>query len=162
MNSLIKVRIAVGAYIIRQTPQAGYQLLLFTHADEPDVPFQVPGGGVDAGEAIEQALYREIWEESGLTNLRLIRKLGVTETCWIQPRKLISQRHYFLLETSSETPDEWQHTVQGGGCDTGMVFSYFWHDMSQGMVPLPEFGSYFLHPERIPELYQRTPASTAG
>lgn len=81
MNETIRVRVGVAAYIIRQTAQGFYQLLLFTHPDCPEYPVQVPAGGVDAGETTEQALVREIWEESGLTELRLIRKLGVSENC---------------------------------------------------------------------------------
>lgn len=154
MNSAIKIRVGVGAYIIRKTVQETYQLLLFAHPDCPEAPIQIPGGGVDAGETIEQALFREIWEETGLTDLSLRRKLGITETCWIQPRKLISQRHYFLLEATGKTSNEWQHTVQGDGIDAGTVFSYFWHDCERELPLLPDSGGTFLHPEAIPELYQ--------
>jgi ADP-ribose pyrophosphatase YjhB (NUDIX family) len=153
MSESIKVRVGVGAYIIRKTVSGAYQLLLFTHPDCPEYPVQVPAGGVDAGETTEQALLREIWEESGLTELRLIRKLGVSENCWIHPRKQISQRHYFLLEAPANTPNEWQQTVQGEGIDAGMVFSYFWHDCDRALALFPDAGGAFLYPEFIPELF---------
>jgi len=126
---------------------------LFRHPDCPETPLQIPGGGVDAGETHEQALHREIWEESGLTNLRLIRKLGVAGSCWLQPRKLISQRHCFLLEAADDTLDNWQHVAQGDGIDLGMVFSYFWLRPTLDFAISHDLG-WFLYPNHIPELYQ--------
>ncbi|MEW4466046.1 NUDIX hydrolase, partial [Vibrio cholerae] len=34
--------------------------------------FEFPGGSIDAGESGEQAAIRELWEETGLRNLKLI------------------------------------------------------------------------------------------
>jgi ADP-ribose pyrophosphatase YjhB (NUDIX family) len=157
MNETIRVRVGVAAYIIRRTARGTYQLLLFTHPDCEEAPVQVPAGGMDAGETLEQALHREIWEESGLTELAFIRKLGISETCWIQPRKLISQRHYFLLEAAFDTPDEWQHQVQGDGIDAGMIFSYFWQDCDRALPLFPDSGGAFLRPEFVPELFAVCP-----
>ncbi|MDX2244168.1 MAG: NUDIX domain-containing protein [Leptolyngbyaceae cyanobacterium bins.302] len=160
MNETIRIRVGVAAYIVRKSAQGGYQLLFFTHPDCEEAPVQVPGGGVDAGETLEQALYREVWEESGLTELVFIRKLGMTATCWIQPRKLISQRHYFLLEAISDTPDQWQHTVKGDGIDAGTVFSYFWQNGDRDLPLLPDSGGAFLYPEHVPELFESRPVAS--
>lgn len=154
MTESIRVRVGVAAYIIRKTPAGTHQLLLFAHPDCPEAPIQVPAGGVDAGETLEAALHREIWEESSLTDLHLIRKLGVAETCWIQPRKLISQRHYFLLEAPTHTPDYWSHTVYGSGIDAGMVFSFFWQSIHQNLTLFPDSGGAFLRRESVPELFE--------
>jgi len=159
MNLPITVR--VGAYIIRKSSLNEYQLLLFHHPDCPEAPLQIPGGGVDPGESLEQALHREIWEESGLKHLTVIRKLGVAEICWCQPRKLISQRHCYLLEASYDTPDSWEHAVQGDGIDAGMIFSYFWHRLSPDFA-IPYDLGYFLYPQHIPELYSSLPNSGTG
>ena len=148
----VKTTVRVAAYIIRQTHQGLHQLLMFTHPDCPEAPIQVPGGGVEPQESLECALHREILEECGLSNLTIIRKLVVAETCWTQPRRLILYRHCFLLHASQNTPDNWDYLVQGDGIDAGMKFSYFWHRPAIDFK-LPADLGYFLYPEHIPELY---------
>jgi len=66
--------------------------MLFEHPDCEEAPIQIPGGGVDSGESIEAALHREIHEESGLTNLTIVRKLGIAEICWLDT-KITNCRH---------------------------------------------------------------------
>ena len=39
--------------------------LLLTHQAEPEPEFQLPGGGIDAGESPISALHREVFEETG-------------------------------------------------------------------------------------------------
>ena len=39
--------------------------VLLTHQAEPEPEYQLPGGGIDPGEAILPALHREILEETG-------------------------------------------------------------------------------------------------
>ena len=48
--------------------------LLLTHQMEPEPEFQLPGGGIDAGEQPITALHREIMEETGwaISNVRRI------------------------------------------------------------------------------------------
>ena len=49
--------------------------VLLTHQAEPVPEFQLPGGGVDAGESPVPALHREVFEETGWRVGRL-RRLG--------------------------------------------------------------------------------------
>ncbi len=49
--------------------------LLLTHQDDPVPEFQLPGGGVDAGESPLTALHREVWEETGW-RITAPRRLG--------------------------------------------------------------------------------------
>ena len=60
-----------GAYaVISQGPA-----VLLTHQAEPKPEYQLPGGGIDPGESPIQALYREVYEETGWTIARP-RRLG--------------------------------------------------------------------------------------
>lgn len=148
----VRITVRVAAYIIRQNHQGLYELLLFRHPDCSEAPIQIPGGGVEPQESLEAALHREILEECGLSELMVLRKLGVAQICWRQPRKLVSHRHCFLLQATQATPDVWEHCVQGDGMDAGMKFSYFWHRPATDFR-LPADLGYFLYSEYIPELY---------
>lgn len=148
----VKTTVRVGAYIIRQNCQGLHQLFLFKRLDCPEAPIQIPGGGVDPQESLECALHREVFEECGLRDLTIIRKLGVAEICWQHPRKLVSYRHCFLLQAPQDTLYAWDHVVQGDGIDLGMRFSYFWHRPTIDFS-LPADLGYFLYPEHVPELY---------
>ncbi|MFC7702676.1 NUDIX hydrolase [Plastorhodobacter daqingensis] len=49
--------------------------LLLTHQRDPAPDFQLPGGGIDAGESPLHALHREVYEETGW-RIRILRRLG--------------------------------------------------------------------------------------
>jgi ADP-ribose pyrophosphatase YjhB (NUDIX family) len=147
----------VGAYIIR-LKHGVCELLIFSHRDFPEVPLQIPGGGVDEGETLEEALWREIEEESGLTRLNLLRYVGNYQTYWKDIDEDVT-RHFFLVEAPPETPDEWQYMVQGSGIDSGTVFSYTWRCV-HGSLQLAGNLGHFLTPEDIPELFEHTGSTT--
>jgi ADP-ribose pyrophosphatase YjhB (NUDIX family) len=142
----------VGACIVRRNREGLYELLLFRHADMPAVPAQIPGGTVETGhETIEQAVHREVLEETGLANLKLIRKIADWEWLW-SDMGIMVHRHCFLLEAPQDTPDEWIHVVSGTGSDAEMRFACFW------FRPTPEFqlgGGFdiYLTERHLPELY---------
>jgi 8-oxo-dGTP diphosphatase len=57
----------VGAVIVRDGPGGGKQALLIRRAQEPlKGEWSLPGGAVELGETLEQAVCREVIEETGL------------------------------------------------------------------------------------------------
>src|SRR5690606_28143808 len=82
------------AYITR-----GDRFVVFEEPDSPLVGIQVPGGTVEPGESLEAAVLREAYEETGLTDLRLVRSLGVQ--LHRRPSERIHRQHYFHLDRKS-------------------------------------------------------------
>ncbi len=111
----------VLAYVTRDA-EAGRELLVFEHRDYPEAGVQVPAGRLDPGEDLVPALFREIEEESGLTGLQVVRELPGFEDHY--PSKY--ENHGYHLVPIEPLPDEWDHVVQGGGDDAGLVFRYRW------------------------------------
>src|SRR5579871_2683814 len=141
----------VAAYIIRRSASGHEELLVFAHRDMRHVPIQVPAGTIEDGEEIAHALFREIGEESGLVNLTIVRKLGVHQFIW-EDSGHPGERHFFLLRAASDTPNTWDHAVQGGGLDDGLVFSYSWVRVTDGFRLEGDIGK-FLTSTHVPELY---------
>lgn len=64
----------VVAFVVRKKNNFS-QLLVFSH---PITGTQIPAGTVEENETIEKALLREVKEETGLSKLKIIKKLGET------------------------------------------------------------------------------------
>src|SRR5207244_4478792 len=108
------------------------ELLVFEPRDF-EKGLQVPAGTVEPGEELCAALWREIAEESGLTNLALIGSVATHLRKWPGGREL---RHFFHLEAPSGLPDGWSHTVTAGEEDMGMVFVYRWLSLADAASQL--------------------------
>jgi 8-oxo-dGTP pyrophosphatase MutT (NUDIX family) len=151
MNALPIVE-KVGAFILRQGRDGLDELLLFRHADFPDVPAQIPGGTVETGrETIEEALHREVREESGLSELPIVRSLGLWDWLWPEKQILVKD-HPFVLRAPVSTPDTWTHLVEGTGEDARLRFDYFWVRPTAAFRLGPRIDR-FLNSSHMPELY---------
>ena len=124
------IRQKVVCYIVRDG-----QLLVFKHLDEPwdESGLQVPAGTIKPGETPESAAIREASEETGLTALRLVRKVGEAKYDMTPYRSETHHRHIFHLEVEEGTPERWV-SVEGDPDDGGgpKRFECYWIPLTQG------------------------------
>lgn len=101
----------VVAYVRR-----GGDLLVFVHVDDTDPLWQsglqVPAGSLHPGEKPADGALREAAEETGLTDLTVVRVLGADEVAW--PGRRIQRRHFVQLATDDER-DGWEHLAPDEG-----------------------------------------------
>lgn len=90
----------VAAFVLRPSRQ-GVEILTLEH---PRGGLQVPGGTVNAGEAPETAVLRELHEETGLTEVRIIRKLGEERVDLPARRGVLLQKGCLHVSPSESAP----------------------------------------------------------
>jgi 8-oxo-dGTP pyrophosphatase MutT (NUDIX family) len=133
----------VVAYIVREV-EGKRQLLVFTHRDYPEAGLQVPAGTVDEGEGIEEALRREVIEETGQRGFEVVREIATYE--WIHPISgNVHERHVFQLAGPQDAPDRWEWIETSGGAVSdheGYVFCYYWADLDGEIELAGNFGDY--------------------
>ncbi len=113
-------RIRVAAYVVRR--RAVPELLVFDHVGLPEAGTQIPAGGVQPGEDLEQAVLREVAEETGLSDVRVINRIAVDHRP--HPRTRHPRRTtFFRLDAGTDTLDAWTHRVAGTGDDHGLKFA---------------------------------------
>jgi ADP-ribose pyrophosphatase YjhB (NUDIX family) len=118
------VRKRVSAYVTRE--RAGQtELLVFEHKGMPEALTQVPSGRVDAHESLEEGLFREVKEETGLD----VEVVGVLA----EPDEHAALHGEGAHETTAlhavakpDGPDAWEHDVTGTGMDVGLVYACRW------------------------------------
>ncbi len=119
------MREKVYAYIVKDN-----RLLIFRHTHFPEAGLQVPGGKVEAGEPLEQAVLREAAEETGLVGLKLVAYLGSQdydlEALGLGEGTL--RRHFFHLGLDGEAPETWLNYEwnPSDGSPAPIEFEFFW------------------------------------
>jgi 8-oxo-dGTP pyrophosphatase MutT (NUDIX family) len=96
------------------------ELLVFDHRDHPEAGTQVPAGGILSGEALEEAVIREVREETGLDLRDAPVLLGIHGHLDGLGRRALS--FFFRVDAPDDAADAWEHTVVGEGDDAGLVF----------------------------------------
>jgi 8-oxo-dGTP pyrophosphatase MutT (NUDIX family) len=130
-SSCIKQK--VYAYILAEM-EGQKRLLVFEYVHRPEAGIQVPGGSVEPGEHISAAVMREAQEETGLTHLHLIKKLGVARRDLAEfGLTEVQERHYFLLECTDYPGDTWiaYEETPSDGSQGPIPFRFFWVDRNK-------------------------------
>lgn len=123
----------VQAFIVGKI-DSKYKILIFEHGITKI--HQCIRGTISSDEDIIYAAIREIEEESGLKNVRLIKNLG-TKKLLIKggPNRsgsLELQIHTALLfEIVGDVTLQWVHVATGSPEEDGIPFSYYWHTIDE-------------------------------
>ncbi|WP_028400028.1 NUDIX hydrolase [Ectobacillus panaciterrae] len=141
MNELYKKK--VYAYVTREKEE-NIQLLVHTHRDVPEAGVQVPGGTVENGESLEEALLREILEESGLKHIA-VEDLVADELIYVKEKDEYQKRYFYHVTLTTDVKEEWSHTIACAGEDNGLVFCYKWIGIEEGLSLAGKQGAYVHH-----------------
>ena len=135
------------AYITR-----GQQLLVFSHPDHPDAGIQVPKGTIGTDEHPELAVMREAEEETGLSNLRMIRFLGDVQFDMTSlGERAIHHRYFYHLECTDFVPNSWYHYEEdpSEGLEERIRFYLYWVNVPAG---LPDLSVKYGHGQMLDQL----------
>lgn len=104
------------------------EVLVFQEPDFPDVPLQVPGGTIDAGETPKSAAAREFKEETGLHPPMQFRFIGQYQEVFCKDGSTIKlNRHAFQLPLPVQLPRTWDHWEENAHDGAPpILFRFFW------------------------------------
>lgn len=112
------------------------RILAFKH---PTAGFQIPKGSVEDDESIEEAVLRELAEESGIRTASIDSKVGELDwlieagtTTFVQAEH--QEWHIYLVHVDQPLPEAWTHSAIGSKAEQGLDFEFFW----QPFNPIPE------------------------
>jgi len=106
------------------------KILVFRQPDFPSVGIQVPAGTIEENETPEQAVLREVREETGIQELQIVRFLGEELYDMSQYKPEVHYRYFFHVECLQLSIDEtWSH-VEQYGTGKGVLFEFLWADLT--------------------------------
>jgi 8-oxo-dGTP pyrophosphatase MutT (NUDIX family) len=105
------------------------RLLVFDHP--ADGGMQLPKGTVEAGEHPEDAVRRELLEESGIAYTGPLESLGTMDRyceAGIEGNKRRHPQlwHLYLMRSNASFPETFEHIAMGSPEEDGLVFSFRW------------------------------------
>jgi 8-oxo-dGTP pyrophosphatase MutT (NUDIX family) len=108
---------------------AAGRLLVFHHPGDRNM--QLPKGTVEPGEAPEDAVRRELLEESGIAFDGPLHPLGTLERdcpAGVEGNKHRHPQlwHLYLMRAEKPLPETFDHVAMGSPEEDGLVFSFTW------------------------------------
>lgn len=102
----------------------GDRLLVFRQPDYPTWGVQVPGGSIEPGENYDLAVLREVFEETGLRDVKIVSYLGSLFTA--RPEHM-RELHCYHLATTTPIDEQWRHYEMHSTSRVGPIaFDFFW------------------------------------
>jgi 8-oxo-dGTP pyrophosphatase MutT (NUDIX family) len=98
----------VTAFVTRESKEE-YDLLLFEH---PHAGIQIPAGTVEEDETPEEAVVREVTEETGLTSLSIRQYLGCAEAKLPEGQRMVAEPTK-VYARPDVTSFDWAHLPRG-------------------------------------------------
>lgn len=111
--------ISAGGIVTRNNPNKQILLTIFTHIKG----LGFPKGHVEAGETFEQTAIREVTEETGLTELKIVKKLGVYSKIATERDGTFIEKDIHMYLMASEKPDFHQDAEE----------KYDWFDIDEAI-----------------------------
>jgi 8-oxo-dGTP pyrophosphatase MutT (NUDIX family) len=105
------------------------RLLVFDHP--ADGGMQLPKGTVEPGEHPEDAVRRELLEESGIAYAGHLQDLGTLDRhceAGVEGNKRRHPQlwHLYLMRSNAPLPETFEHVAMGSPEEDGLVFSFRW------------------------------------
>ena len=98
MNAENSILIKAGGGLV--TNEIGEVLFIFRRGK-----WDLPKGKLDPGESLESCAIREVKEETGVSQLELIRFLLITEHEYVERGKpFLKETHWWLMKTKGDQP----------------------------------------------------------
>ncbi|HPX27622.1 MAG TPA: GrpB family protein [Treponemataceae bacterium] len=146
----------VSAYILCSSKQGYDEILAFTQNGSENNVFEIPGGTIEKGERLKEALKREIKEETGLQEFTIHKKLG----------KIVYKnstdtfvRTFFSVRVKQPVQNDFSHCVSGSGKDAGTLYNFTWLHPQETLLLTPRDTS-FLSQKYLPSVF--TPDTLLG
>ena len=115
-----KAATSAGAVILREVE--GQLKVALAQRARANKVWVLPKGHVEKGESLEQAALREVYEETGLRNVRLIKYLGAIPRESVRSNGDVEQKtiHFFLayslFESQPQAPSDRRFIEPGWFC----------------------------------------------
>ena len=129
MNKEIKKKIVI--YVVKNG-----KLLVFRHIDfsYEQVGIQVPSGSVKENEKLQEAALRELTEETGFSDFKIINYLGSANYDQSPSRNEIHERHFYQAEPTKKLPERWNSEEKHDGIKKPTRFECFWISVKSGHI----------------------------